>query len=309
MKKIGFYTICAIVLALALQGCKQKSSSDKGDTIRVTAYDDGPLASFSLPDLRMMAPIEVEPADPDDSLAVQPMLVVANIGHFASVEELRNSYFYGQLCSIYPDLEDLNRVTVDTGVGDLWLFKPITGAASMTISEYNMQMFLKKEKEDDGKVYMRTKMPRPLLVKASMDDPGSIIVDMTDSLGRHLHWIPSQLPASNILRTTVGVETISYNPIDEFVEFGADYIAQVNEDVVSLRFYADRQVRLDNRLMRYVAFDTADKKKCLFIKGLDFEALFQLGGEKSDLSSFTLLGRKGYDFGVGTNKTITFKKQ
>ena len=308
-------------MAMALGSCTEKATP-VASTTRSESRTPAPEAvenpadaranesqsAFHLPELLMPGPLEPVPIDITDSTAQVPMLAVANIGRFASVSQLSKSYFYKQLCSLYPELQNMNRITVDTGVGDLWLFKPLLPNCSMEVKEYNMQIFMQEQKESEAKVLFKTDIARPILVKASMDDPGSLIVDVDNREGRRLHWIPTQSPADNALRFDEGVTVLSYNVLENFAEMGADYTASVNEGLASLRFYADRQVRLDNRLMRYMSFHTADGKVGLYIKGLDLDGYFEVGGHKKDLESFTLTCRKGYDFGMGTNKTLTFKK-
>ncbi len=321
MKHSSLLYIGALLVSMALASCSEKakpsvSSARSENKTPAPEAVENPAdvranesqSAFHLPALLMPGPLEPVPLDITDSTAQVPMLAVANIGRFASISQLRKSYFYKQFCSLYPELENINRIAVDTGVGDLWLFKPLLPNCSMAVREYNMQMFMQEQKESDGDVLFKTDIARPILVKASMDDPGSIIVDLDNREGRRLHWIPTQSPSDNELRFDEGITVLSYNVLENFAEMGADYTASVNEGLASLRFYADRQVRLDNRLMRYMSFHTADGKVGLYIKGLDLDGYFEVGGHKKDRESFTLTCKKGYDFGMGTNKTLTFKK-
>lgn len=320
MKHSGIYIIFFLFLGFSFQACSEKDKpkptpvindfSDTTDYIAPEPHVDeiASIASFQLPKLLMPGVLDPPPVDITDSTAKAPLLAVSNLGRFASVGEMRKSYFYPQFCSLYPELENISRITVDTGVGDLWLFEPLEPNCSLAINEYNMKMFMQEQEEGDGEVYLRTESARPVLVKASMDDPGSLVINMMSNEGQTLHWIPVQSPSDNVLRDEEGVVVLTYNPIESFVEMGADYTASVNGEMEQLRFYADRQVRVNNRLMRYVSFHTDDLKIGLYIKGIDFEAYFEVDKIKAEPESFSLTTKQGYDFGIGYNKTITFRK-
>ena len=139
-------------------------------------YDDG-VVGLSLP-----TPLDPGPLDyiPDAETDEVVFFTIANLGHYKNVESMRKGPFWKLLCSLYPDVENINKITVDNGTGDIWLIVPWGENTSLAINEYNMDMFLGEQDPSDGQVYYRTEYAKPMLIRTPMDDPGSIIINAVD---------------------------------------------------------------------------------------------------------------------------------
>lgn len=262
-------------------------------------------SDIQVPELMMTGPLD---PIPDESSGEYYVVVVANLGPFTSLEQLRQSPFYPQLCSAYPELPDINTL-VDTGKGDLWLLKPWTENTSLSLNEYNINMFLGEQEPGTGKVYYRTENAGPMLLRMTTDDPGSVLINAVDNEGHQLSWAPASRPADNVLREEPGMVNITFNPVDNSVEFGADYEAQVNDEPFSIRFYADRQMYFGDRLMRYYAFLlNVGESVGLLISDHDRQCFALIDGYAPD-QGFTLTPQQGDDMGLGMNQPVYFKRQ
>ena len=118
MKHSSLLYIGALLVSMALASCSEKdkpsvsSARNENKTPAPEAVENPAdvranesQSAFHLPALLMPGPLEPVPLDITDSTAQVPMLAVANIGRFASISQLRKSYFYKQFCSLYPELE------------------------------------------------------------------------------------------------------------------------------------------------------------------------------------------------------------
>lgn len=279
------------------------------DTLATTVAE---ASDIRLPELMMPGPLDPIPWEEGGEYFV---LVVANLGPFASLSQLHDSPFYPQLCSLYPELPEITDI-IDTGKGDLWLMTPWTENTSLALTEYNIDMFLGEQDPGSGTIYLRTENARPLLVRMTTDDPGSVLVNAVANDGHQLSWTPASQPADNVLREERGVENITFNPVDNCAEFGTDYEARIDGETVSLRFYADRQMwlntqpkPLNNQPMRYYATITTDNRIALLITtGDGRQCLAYIDGYAPD-QGFTLTVEQGADIGFPLGRSVQFKPQ
>ena len=158
---------------------------------------------ITLPEILLPGPID--PIWEDNGI-----LALGRIGRFDSMESLRHSPFYPLYCSCYPELEDINEITVDTGSGDLWLIRPRMENTSLAINEYTIDMFLGETPESDGRVLYRTENATAILVRMAADDPGTIRINAVNDEGYTLSWVPTQDPRTNLPRIPDGAEDITF---------------------------------------------------------------------------------------------------
>lgn len=285
-------------------GLENEQVDNLAAAIDVPPTDISEASAIQLPELMMPGPLNPIPWEEGGEYFV---LVVANLGPFTSISQLHDSPFYPQLCSLYPELTDITEM-IDTGDGDLWLLNPWTKNTSLALNEYNIDMFLGTQETGSGTVYYRSEDAKPMLLRMTTDDPGSVLVNAVDNEGHQLSWIPTHQPADNVMRDEIGVENITFNPVDNSAEFGTDYEAQVDGKTVPIRFYANRLVSFDYRpLMRYYATLTADNRVALLITDGDGQqSLAYIDGYAPD-QGFTLTLQQGADFGLGLGRAMQFK--
>jgi hypothetical protein len=260
-------------------------------------------AAIQVPELFMIGPLD---PIPDESTGEYYVLQMANLGAFTSLEQLRQSPFYPQLCSAYPELPDISSI-IDTGKGDLWLLKPWTENTSLSLNEYNLDMFLGEREPGTGTVYYRTENFRPMLLRMTTDDPGSVQINAVDNEGHVFSWVPTSSPADNVLREELGVAVITYNPVDNSVEFGADYTAEVGGKELSIRFYADRLVSFNHKMMHYYACHQKDDSIGVLFTDGDSQCYALIDGYAPDVQ-FTLKAVQGTDIGLPIGTAVTFKR-
>lgn len=263
-----------------------------------------PTAGIVIPELMMPGPLDPIPDAVTNEYFV---LVVANLGPFASLDQLHASPFYPQLCSLYPELPDITDI-VDTGKGDLWLLNPWTENTSLSLNEYNIDMFIGNQEPGSGKVYYRTENAKPMLVRMTTDDPGSVLINAVDNEGHQLSWVPASRPADNVLREEQGVANITHNPVDNSVEFGADYEAEANGERIPVRFYADRLMSFGYRMVRYYACHQQDGNIGVLITDGDGQQCYAYIDGYAPDEGFTLSPQQGTDFGLGTEGPLRFKR-
>ena len=220
-----------------------------------------------------------------------PLMFIANLGHYESLKEMKDGHFWGLLCNLYPQIKNINELTVDNGSGDIWFFCPCESNMSMAINEYNMDMFMGTQDAGDGQIYFRTEEATPILVRTPMDDPGSNVVNAVSENGTVMEWLPTQEPQTNKMRKQEGVEDITYNPIFNFVEYGDDYQTSVNGDKTSIRFYADRQMYINEQPARYFCYPISLEEMMIYIKVDGMECLCLL--DNTDFPTFSLTVKQG----------------
>ena len=260
-------------------------------------------AAIQVPQLMMIGSID---PIPDETSGEYYVVQVANLGAFTSLEQLRQSPFYPQLCSAYPELPSVSSI-IDTGRGDLWLLKPWTEHTSLSLNEYTLDMFLGEREPGTGTVYYRTENFCPLLLRMTTDDPGSVLINAVDTEGHVFSWVPTSRPADNVLREEPGVAAITYNPVDNSVEFGADYVARVGGQELRIRFYADRQVSFNKKMMRYYACHQEDGAIGVLFTAGDSQCYALIDGYAPDVQ-FTLKAVQGTDMGLPMGSVVTFKR-
>ncbi len=169
MKRIFTILMMAVLMA---GGCtfastnRNNDSSADSSSAAAEALKAAPHA-VSLPAVKVKLPKPMlpGPVDPVWAEGESPLLGVAWLGHFASIDEMRRSVFYPILLSAYPPLDGIQELAVDTGDGDLWFFLPLEDNMSIALNEYDMDMFMGKRDENEGKVLMRTEYARPFVVR------------------------------------------------------------------------------------------------------------------------------------------------
>lgn len=320
MKRIALVLALTAAVCAVFAACKgQKKNAQKEEVVdglnpeAILDGDNGTSThaftgkpSFQLPKPMLVGPLNPIPAVDENGNEMEHfILVVANLGYYQTIEQLQKSPFYAQLCDLYPELSGVKEI-IDTGKGDLWFIRPWQKNTSLAINEYTMEMFLGNQEESEGKVLYRTEYAKPMLVRMSADDPGTVKINAVDNSGRSLTWIPTQQPQDNVLRSIDGVANITYNVVDNSAEFGTDYVAQkADGDSFIIRFYADRQVSIGNKLIRYIAFHQEDGEIGLYIEGAGIESYATISGFAPD-QQFGLDFHKGNDFGFGKEQHVTF---
>lgn len=266
-------------------------------------YDDG-VVGLSLP-----TPLDPGPLDyiPDAETDEVVFFTIANLGHYKNVESMRKGPFWKLLCSLYPDVENINKITVDNGTGDIWLIVPWGENTSLAINEYNMDMFLGEQDQSDGQVYYRTEYAKPMLIRTPMDDPGSIIINAVDNEGNSMSWLPTQEPRTNELREQNGAPNITYDAIYYYAHYDTFYNAFPNNDEISLKFFADRQLFYNGKLGRYMCYHSAAGDMVLYMRCDDMECYGILDGNVDD-GKFTLTIKGGTINGVGKGTKLTFEE-
>jgi len=308
--------ICiALLTTVVLVGCisrksQQTEATQENNDVREAVTKDSSdmnvffvkVPAIELP--AMMMPGPIDPIVVDEP----PLLLIANLAPYQTIEELHASPFYAQLCSVFPQLEGVNEM-IDTGKGELWFIRPWNRNTSLSINEYNMAMFNGEQGEGSGKIYLRTEDLEPMLLRMSVEAPGTVQMQAVDNEGRHLSWIPTQEPQSKSLRIPQGVVSTTFNPVDNSVDFGADYCAKTADGkLLSLRFYANSLLRLNDQLFTYQAFLLADGDVGLYIIGMEVECYAILDGMAPD-QGFSMIVKKGTDLGFGLENKQWFQNE
>lgn len=305
-------TVAVCTVFAACMGNKTAPKETPAQKAEATPDDATPAPiltgkpSFDVPKPMTLSPLDPIPAvDENGNETEHFVLIVANLGYYQTPDHLRKSPFYAQLCDLYPELRDVKDF-VDTGQGDLWFIRPWTKNTSLAINEYTMEMFLGEKSEDAGKIWYRTENAKPMLLRMRADDPGTVKIHAVDNQKHVVSWIPTQTPQDNVLRTDNGIVNLTYNAADNSAEFGTDYVGQKPDgESVLIRFYADRQVRIGEKLARYIAFHQEDGEIGLFIEGEGIESYATISGFAPD-QQFSITFHKGNDFGFGKEKSVVF---
>ena len=148
---------------------------------------------------------------------------------------------------------------------------------------------------------------RPMLIRTPMDDPGSIIINAVDNEGNSMSWLPTQEPRTNELREQNGVPNITYDAIYYYAHYGTFYNAFPNNDEISLKFFADRQLFYNGKLGRYMCYHSAAGDMVLYMRCDDMECYGILDGNVDD-GKFTLTIKGGTINGVGKGTKLTFEE-
>lgn len=294
MKRVVFVLVVAFFVSVLAVGCTGKSAPRQqgraADSLNVAASGSvsvragATVPGIRLPAVRLLGPLNPIPGMDEQGNELRHfVLLVANLGHYESLADLKASPFYLLLCNLYPELGSIRSVSVDLGRGDLWLIRPWAENTSLAINEYNLKMFMGEQEEGSGEIYLRTEDTECLLARFSADDPGSVLINAVDNEGASLRWIPTQNPHDNELRTEPGVEVYTYDPMEAFVQYGADYTGTLKGRPAVFRFYADRQLRLNGELVRYFAFHDNSGGISLYIKGEHIEECLSVDNETFQL--------------------------
>ncbi|MBR6285238.1 MAG: hypothetical protein IKR25_13255 [Muribaculaceae bacterium] len=252
---------------------------------------------------RMMLPGPLDPVCNDET-GECPLLSVAWLGPFASIDELRASTFYPLLTDLYPALAEVSQVAVDTGGGSLWLIEPLFTEMSLAINEYDFDMFLGTRSEDDGAVLLRTEQARPIVVRMTAADPGQMRIHATDNEGHSLTWIPTLVPTTGELRyPDPDVVCTTMDVIIWRADLGRDYVCDLGGGHrATLRFYLDGQVAINGELGRYRAFHLDDRSEAMGLWLQDAhgrQTAARVTAFEGTDRAFNLEVVDGYDLGLG----------
>lgn len=230
--------------------------------LAVTLTTQATNVNVRLPKIMLTGPI-----DPvcNDETGECPLLGAACLGYFGSIDEMRTNAFYPMLLSAYPSLEQVNRVTVDTGSGPLWLIDPLAVEMSLAINEYDFDMFMGTRSEDDAAVLYRTEDAQPIVVRMTAADPGQMRITAVDNEGNRVSWIPTIVPNTGELRCpSPWVEPTTLDVVTWRVEPGRDYVCELDGGHrATLRFYLDGQVAINGELGQYRAFHLDDNVEAM----------------------------------------------
>lgn len=287
-------------------GDKDTTATGLMDTNSTQASTDGTLDGIGipLPEPFLPGPLDYIPnAETDEEV----IFTMANLGHYTDVASMKKGPFWKLLCDLYPEIENINKLTVDTGEGDIWMINPWEENTSLAINEYNLDMFLGEKDPDDGQVYFRTENAKPILIRTTMDDPGSIIINAVNNNGTVLQWLPTQEPQTNLLREQNGVAVINYDPIDNYAHYGSYYNAFPDGDEVTLRFYADRQLFYNGKLGHYMCYLLSTEGVGLYMQCDDMECFGIINGNV-DSGKFTLDIKEGTINGKGKGTKLEFEE-
>lgn len=294
------------LLAIVLIACGAATGNSESSTSDSTPQY-GKMAkapSVRLPEIMFPGPLD--PVWGDDEVM---LLAVANLGDFTSIEQLHASPFYPLFKSLYPDIESVKKIEVDTGSGELWYVEPLAPGMSLAINEYDLAMFNGEKSEDDGEVYYRTEDAQPMLLRMSADDPGSVIINAVDNEGHGMTWIPTMTPHDNVLRSPDQVTDFTYHPIDWLAELGRDYICDMGNKKVRLCFYGNGILAINGKLGQYMSYHTTHKDAlALYYRDANgHEGTALLTKWEQDDRAFNMSNYSGYDLGLG--KLATFLPQ
>lgn len=293
-----------LLLALATVICFTTCHSNNvGSEANSNGSDtsDSSDSSVKLPEMMMPGPIDPIWDDGD-------FFAIAHLGPFATIGQLRSNPLYQVMLSCYPGLDDINKIAVNTGSGDLWLVVPRSDQVSIAVNEYNLDFFLGTKDEDDATIYYKTESGEPFLMRMTADDPGSVKIVAVNG-GHVLEWIPTQDPHSNELRMADGVWNITRDI--RFCEYGMDYEGQTPAGKVPLRFYADGQLMFSDGLGRYCAFHLAKSPAGTVGIGLYYTApdgrsgYAELQSYDQDGKTFTIIPKQGLVWG-SKDKPVKF---
>lgn len=310
MLKRIFLTISLCIALLASGSCGSNAASGGSDHSG-GAYGMAPGTSQALPASTSVAIPEIMlpgPLDPVWGADEVMLLAVAHLGNFTSIEGLKTSRFYPLFKSLYPEINDISTITVDTGSGDLWLIKPMMPNMSLAVNEYGLSMFMGDKSEDDAQVYYRTEQAQPIIIRMNADDPGQVKIIAVDNERHSLEWIPTTAPQDNLLRTHQGVTDITFHPIDWVAQPGQDYVCDLGSKKVRLRFYGDGQMFINDKPGRYISYLTTtdpDAVALYFIDNDGREGSALLNKWEQDERAFNVNFIDGYDLGLGKLATFT----
>ena len=291
--------LLAIVLIACGAATGHSETSPTDSTVQYGKMDKS--SSIQLPEFMFPGPLD--PVWGEDEVM---LLAIANLGDFTSIKQLHSSPFYPLFKSLYPEIENVKKIDVDTGSGELWFICPMSKNMSLAINEYNKEMFNGEMDESDGEVYYRTENAQPMLIRMSADDPGSVIINVVDNESHGMTWIPTMTPHDNVLRSPDQVTDFTYHPIDWVAELGRDYICDMGNKKVRLCFYGNGILAINGELGEYVSYHTTHKDALALYyrdaKGREGTALITKW--EQDDRAFNLSNFSGYDLGLG--KLATF---
>lgn len=293
---------------LAFGSCSSTGTSHDGQAPNADTMAEAQMPpqaqGISMPEIMFPGPLD--PVWGDDEVM---LLAVANLGDIASIEQLHASPFYPLFKSLYPEIESVKKIEVNTGSGQLWYVEPLAPGMSLAINEYDLAMFNGEKSENDGKVYYRTEDARPMLLRMSADDPGSVKINVVDNEGHNMSWIPTMSPADNVLRAPDEVTDITYHPIDWVAELGRDYTCDMGGKQVTLRFYGNGILAINGKLGQYVSYHTThnDALALYYRDANGREGTALLSKWEQDDRAFNMSNYSGYDLGLG--KLATFLPQ
>lgn len=178
--KNKIFLFLALALLAASCGGTGKGKQDGGDSTAVATAGPDNSAEAQEPDSVFFPkpdPLKEDAYEDHENMPVY----FAFVGRFASYEELRQSPFYGYLCQRIPELAQTKGFTVNTTdkVDDVWMLIPAVKNVWCKIKAFTPDMFVHQERTDNAKTYYASENMKPILVHASMENHGSIIVDFS----------------------------------------------------------------------------------------------------------------------------------
>lgn len=238
-------------------------------------------------------------ANPDE---METPLMISNLGHYATVEQLKASPIYPVLAKAHPQLAQISEVTIDRGSGNMWLLVPCREGMSLAVNEYNIDIFNGDIAENDAPVLYRSEEPMPMIIRAPMDAPGSIrIIAVAGKVT--VDCVPQFNPADNELRM-INITEVSYLSQPLRLHYGSEYSAGSMQCI----FYQDRQVRVNGVLMNFFAYKSVDGENILYFyndEGKDFWGTFDEQPPGKPNFNFSIKGSKNENFKQGDKLRMT----
>lgn len=130
------------------------------------------------------------------------IIYMAYIGRFTSYKDLTDSPFYNLLTQNFPQLAKVSGYTVSTTdqEEDVWMVVPTKESIFACVREYNKDIKDGIADYEDGKVYYREEnLTTPILLHTSMQSPGSVIIDVSDSETESMFFAPHYVEPNNEL--------------------------------------------------------------------------------------------------------------
>lgn len=224
---------------------------------------------------------------PDFGEDYDKAMLVACIGNFENMEQVRSSNMFNIICTGYPWIMDFEDLTIDLGDGPIWLFVPQVEISSFVVTDLTTNKVLHKDT-----TYNSITVRMPLKVK------GTVKFEMTLADGSKFTWIPEAGEGRTFKKNWQGGDvndfTGNIQPAIK-VDYGKKYVAHADTtDDLNLCFYADRQGTLGGEKMYWYSYPTSDGKQVLYVYGCK-KAFWGYVDRQAGSDSFMLEIKGGYD--------------
>jgi|GEM_PF-3425311 len=206
MKRKSFFALLVVSAAaiLSLSSCGNKNKG--GETPAVTTADS--LA-------RQMADSLLAGVSSDIKWSQDDVVAIADLGQYESIDDMKESPRYVKIKGAYPVVDKIQGLSADIPDGHILLLVPRDEASKVTVGEYTYEMFSGEQDITSARPLYRSDKGLPLLVRASIDSPGSVQISVEGKYGTLSHYVPCIGVKDGALQLSDGVKDITGMMNDE----------------------------------------------------------------------------------------------